>query len=194
MATNTNQNIDSNMRLKGKPSTWPKILAALVVLALIAWLVAKGLAKRNVSTNALQGAASGAAGTVKSAVTDFSSFVSNKQSTDFKGQAVQFSNLSVKSVGTNDQTFWVNNAGAANPSQTAGRDLFVHMSPQVQAQAHQAVPSIQNGMKVNVSGTLKVAPSVSDMQSQWQLNSNDANYLASGDNMYLEADNVQVAQ
>lgn len=187
----TNENIDSNMRLKGKPSAWPKILLALVLIALAVWFVVTQVLNKDVSTQDVQNTAGGAANTARQALNNFSSFLASQKKSDFQGVAAEFSNLTVKSVGVDDRVFWVNNAGAIDPSQNVGRDLLVHMSSELQARVHQDTPPLTNGMRVNVSGTLKQAPSVEDMKSQWQLNDDDANYVASGDNMYLEASSVQ---
>lgn len=195
-----------NARLSGKPSRWPwALLALLILLAII--IVAVRFVKNNpkvrdsvqqaenVNTDKPVSQNQVSDNDQRQTITSTSSILTSTNDTSLLDRRVDFNNITLKSVGTNDMVFWINDSGATSPNQSQGRDILVHMSPTVQSQVRATLgnSSLKDGTQLAITGTIKEMPSLGDLQSLWLLNSQDANY-AKNKMIYIEADTVQLKQ
>jgi hypothetical protein len=198
-------NNNENARLMGKRSMWPWVLLGLLLLVAVIVALTWDYGKDNVSVsdqaanqviNAGERAVNNAPDPAPSVITNIDEILSASTSnlSSFQGRRVQFDNMTVKSVGTDDMVFWINNAGAASPAQNQGRDLFAYMNPQVQSQARGGgTTPLKDGQKVKISGVMRMLPTDDVIRTQWKLNANDTAYLKNKV-IYLDAESVTLIQ
>ncbi len=186
-------------RLEGEKSTWPWVLAALALLVILGLVLLPRLRNDKVANDTanqtqqtVKDVTPEVAQTTKSAFTSVKDFLAGTKdrAADSVDRTIDFNNVTVKSVGTNDMVFWVNNQEATDPGQRQGQDIFVYMSPQVRNQLT-AGTTIKDGMHLNITGVVKALPSVDEIKTQWKLNDDDANYLKNKA-LYIDATTLQV--
>jgi hypothetical protein len=190
---------DPNNRAGKNRPVWPWILLMALVLLVIAFALSRAGNKRvenravDTAKDAAVNAGQAAVETSRTVVRDIREVLSSVDVTSFKDRKVEFDKMTVKSVGTDDMVFWINDRGAGDPGQNQGRDLLVYLNPEVHEQAHKNGIEIKDGMKVRVSGTIRLLPSEDVIRTQWKLNADDAAYLKNR-LVYLDADSMSLAQ
>ena len=105
------------------------------------------------------------------------------------GQEVSYNNVVVKTINSDDIVIWINTGGLPH------RGLLVFVPFALQSKVHQLNDSrtLQDGQRINVSGTLKLAPNEVDLKSGWKLSSDDAQYVRDHI-VYLDATTINLVK
>ncbi len=197
MASTNNDDFNNKGSGSENRSKWPLLLGILGLLVILT-LVLTPLFRNNSTTNQVADNSTSTNNTQAVAdqsapISSVSTLLDGMSNTSLQGRTVSLADITVKSVGTNDMTFWINTDGATNPGQHQGQDIFVHMSSQVQSQLRSSGITIKDGLHVALTGTVNSLPDSATIQSQWKLNSDDTQYLLKKV-LYVEANNVYAAQ